>query len=105
LLDDLDPQPSRDLAVWLLSLDIKYKVCVGGNHDAHFALSETAALRGLKAPAAGAAGRDYLAGRGCPCLYVQDEAAVIPMGDGRSLILHGTPWQVCGWLRTLRHAD
>ena len=27
------------------------------------------------------------------CLYIQDEAAVIPMGKGRRLIIYGTHWQ------------
>ena len=93
LLDDLQPPVSRDLAEWLLSLDVKYKICISGNHDGPFARAETAALRGVPAPWAGDPAREYLAGRGSPCLYLQDEACVIPLGDGRSLIIHGTPWQ------------
>lgn len=36
ILDDLDPQPSRDLAEWLLSLGVKYVICISGNHDEPF---------------------------------------------------------------------
>ena len=93
LLDDLVPQPSRDLAEWTLGLDIEKKIYCMGNHDGRLVHAETAALQGVKAPMAGAPARDYFAGRGLPSLPLLDETAVIPMGDGRSLIIHATPWQ------------
>lgn len=83
----------RNLADWLLRLPHRYKMCISGNHDSPFLFCEAAALRGVEAPDAGVSGRAYLKRRGGPCLYLQDENAVIPMADGRSLIIHGLPWQ------------
>ena len=84
---------NRTLADWLLRLPHRYKLCISGNHDSPFIYSEQAAIQGLPAPAAGAPGRLYVDRRRAPCLYLQDEAAVIPMEGGRQLIIHGTPWQ------------
>jgi Icc-related predicted phosphoesterase len=94
LLEYEKPPVSRNLGEWLLSkYNIKYKVTISGNHDTHFLHAETAALKGTPAPGAGDPGREYMESRSCPCLYIQDEAAVIPMGKGRRLIIYGTPWQ------------
>jgi hypothetical protein len=64
-----------------------------------FALSEALALQGVPPPWAGEPGRQYLRARESPCLYLQDEAAVITLANGEEVIIYGTPWHpLCGGL-------
>jgi hypothetical protein len=63
-----------------------------GNHDAACARGEAAALQGKRAPAAGAEPRLYLMGRQGAIMYLQDEAAVITLPNGKDVIFYGTPW-------------
>ena len=98
-LDKLRPVPERDLATWLRTQPQRFKIVVSGNHDACFAPSEALALRDVPPPYAGEPGRQYLRGRQAPCLYLQDEAAVITLASGEEVIFYGTPWHpLCGGL-------
>ena len=98
-LEHLRPVVERDLAKWLRAQPQRFKIVVSGNHDVCFALSEALALQGVPPPFAGEAGRQYLRGRESPCLYLQDEAAVITLGNGEEVIIYGTPWHpLCGGL-------
>ncbi len=86
------PHLERDFAKWLLAQPQQYKLMVAGNHDAACADGEDAALHGSRAPAAGAAPRAHLEARGGPCMYLQDEAAVITLANGERITFYGTPW-------------
>ena len=98
-LEHMRPMPERDLAKWLRAQPQRFKIVVSGNHDVCFALSEALALKGVPPPWAGEPGRQYLRGREAPCLYLQDEAAVITLANGEEVIIYGTPWHpLCGGL-------
>ena len=98
-LEHMRPMPERDLAKWLRAQPQRFKIVVSGNHDVCFALSEALALQGVPPPFAGEPGRQYLRGRESPCIYLQDEAAVITLANGEEVIIYGTPWHpLCGGL-------
>jgi hypothetical protein len=87
-----EPGVERRLAPWLHAQPQRYKLKVSGNHDMPMADGEAAALRGAPVPLAGAQPRAYLAALGAPCMYLQDEAAVITLHSGETITIYGTPW-------------
>lgn len=91
-LDTKRPMVERDLAKWLQALPHRFIIVVSGNHDACFAPCEALALQGVPPPYAGEPGRAFLRRRGAPCLYLQDEAAVITLANGEEVSIYGTPW-------------
>jgi Icc-related predicted phosphoesterase len=91
VLED-EPGVERYLARWLHAQPQRFKLMVSGNHDKPMADGEASALRGEAAPHAGAQPRAYLHAVGAPCMYLQDEAAVITLHSGERITIYGTPW-------------